>query len=177
MSLRLHDLHFRAGGQDILRGVSLHARRGEVYGFLGHNGAGKTTAMRIVLGLLRPRAGRVTVDGFDALRYPREARARIGGLIEAPGFYREWSGIKNLRAFARLRGLGFRAAKREAERLFERVGLEHAGNKRCGYYSQGMRQRLGLAQALIGSPEYLLLDEPTNGLDPEAIHDLREVGS
>jgi ABC-2 type transport system ATP-binding protein len=173
MSLRLHELRYRAGGQEILKGISLHARRGEVYGFLGHNGAGKTTAMRLVLGLLRPAAGTIEVDGFDARRAPREARARLGGLIEAPGFYREWSGVANLRAFARLRGLGFRESRVEAERCFERVGLAEAGRKRFGHYSQGMRQRLGIAQALLGSPPYLLLDEPTNGLDPEAIHELR----
>ncbi|MBL8896596.1 MAG: ATP-binding cassette domain-containing protein, partial [Planctomycetes bacterium] len=173
MSLRLHDVRYRAGGQEILKGVSLHARRGEVYGFLGHNGAGKTTAMRLVLGLLRPASGAIEVDGFDAARHPREARARLGGLIEAPGFYREWSGVANLRAFARLRGLGFRDAREEAERCFERVGLAYAGRKRFGVYSQGMRQRLGIAQALLGAPPYLLLDEPTNGLDPEAIHELK----
>jgi ABC-type multidrug transport system ATPase subunit/ABC-type transport system involved in multi-copper enzyme maturation permease subunit len=174
-ALRLCGIEKRFRRHAALRGVSLHVRRGDCYGFLGHNGAGKTTALRIALGLIRPDAGRVLVDGFDAARHPREARARQGGLIETPGFYAWMSGRKNLALLGRLSGLPGREAKRESERLLEAVGLSHAGDRRVGGYSQGMRQRLGIAQALLGDPGLVLLDEPMNGLDPEGIEEFRRL--
>jgi len=136
---------------------------------------GKTSALRIALGLLHPQRGTVSVDGFDARRHPREARARMGGLIEVAGFYGELGGRSNLRLLARLRGLTRRDAAREADRVLELVGLRAQAAKHVHAYSQGMRQRLGIAQALLGRPRYVLLDEPTNGLDPEGIHDLRQL--
>ncbi len=175
MSLRLHSLTHRYGSHQSLRGISLHVRDGDCYGFLGHNGAGKTTALRIALGLMRPISGSVIVDGVDALRDPREARARMGGLIEVPGFYLDASGRHNLVELGRLQGMGRAAARADADRLLDLVGLEAAAGRRVGGYSQGMRQRLGLAQALLGGPGYVLLDEPTNGLDPQGIADLRAV--
>ena len=175
MSLRLLSVSRRFGRQHALDDLSLHVRRGDCYGFLGHNGAGKTTALRILLGLMRPHAGRALVDGFDVRQHPREARARMGGLVEVPGFHPGANGMSNLRALARLGGLDATAARRECERVLELVGLEHAGSKAVRAYSQGMRQRLGLAQALLGQPPYVLLDEPTNGLDPEGISDFRDI--
>ena len=175
MSLELRSVSRRFGSQLALDRVSMHVREGDAYGFIGHNGAGKTTAMRIALGLQRPDEGRVVVDGFDAARFPREARTRMGALIEAPGFQPGWSGTKNLAELARLQGFARAAARIEAGRWIERVGLAHAGPKPVQAYSQGMRQRLGIAQALLGSPRYVLLDEPTNGLDPEGIADVKEL--
>lgn len=175
MSLVLEGLSLRLGGHPVLDGVSLDVRRGDCYGLLGHNGAGKTTAMRIALGLTRADAGRVVVDGFDAARHPREARARMGALIESPGFHAALSGRENLRLLARLRGLGRAEASAEADRRLAEVGLAHAASKAAGAYSQGMRQRLGIAQALLGGPRIVLLDEPSNGLDPEGIGEIRAL--
>src|SRR5262245_12183043 len=158
MTLRLDSVTRRFGAHVALDAVSLHVRRGDCYGFLGHNGAGKTTAMRIALGLDRPQRGRVLVDGFDARDHPREARARMGGLIEQPGFHGHLSGTTNLVLLARLSAMDRGAARTEASRLLEAVGLAHAGSKPVRAYSQGMRQRLGIAQALLGRPAIVLLD-------------------
>jgi ABC-2 type transport system ATP-binding protein len=175
MSLQLISLTRRFGAQLALDGVSIHVRKGDCYGFIGHNGAGKTTAMRIALGLQFPDSGRVIVDGFDAREHPREARARMGGLIEVPGFQPGFDAARNLAWLARLQGLSRADARREAARSIELVGLAHAGAKPVQEYSQGMRQRLGIAQALLGKPSYVLLDEPTNGLDPQGIAEMRVI--
>jgi ABC-2 type transport system ATP-binding protein len=175
MALRLISVTRRFGRALALDGVSLHVRPGDCYGFLGHNGAGKTTSMRVALGLERPDAGRVVVDGFDAAEFPREARARMGGLVETPGFHGHLGGAANLVLLARLQGLDGPEARREAVRLLDAVGLAGAGTKAVRNYSQGMRQRLGIAQALLGSPKVVLLDEPMNGLDPEGIEEVRRL--
>ncbi len=174
-SLRLVDVSKRFGKHRALGGISLHVRQGDCYGFLGHNGAGKTTAMRIALGLVRPDSGRVIVDGFDARRHAREARARMGGLVEQAGFHGSFTARANLQLLTGLQGLSGRAARAECDRVLELVGLEAAAERRVRGFSQGMRQRLGVAQALLGRPSYLLLDEPTNGLDPEGIQELRAL--
>jgi len=175
MSLQLLSLTRRFGAQLALDGVSVHVRKGDCYGFIGHNGAGKTTAMRIALGLQFADAGRVIVDGFDASTHPREARARMGGLIEVPGFHPGFDAARNLVWLAQLQGMSRADARREAARSIELVGLAHAGAKPVQEYSQGMRQRLGIAQALLGKPSYVLLDEPTNGLDPQGIAEMRAI--
>ncbi|MHC4161366.1 MAG: ABC transporter ATP-binding protein, partial [Planctomycetota bacterium] len=175
MSLHLERLTHRFGRHAALRDVSLHVRRGDCYGLIGHNGAGKTTALRAALGLLIPQEGRIVVDGFDAASHPREARARMGGLVERPGFHGHWSGEHNLFALGQLAGMSRTDARRGARELFSRVGLAHAGQRRVRGYSQGMRQRLGVAQALLNDPPYVLLDEPTNGLDPEGVAEMRAL--
>src|SRR4029078_572273 len=123
MSLELVGVTKRFGAQVALDHVSLKVEDGDCYGFIGHNGAGKTTAMRIALGLQRADEGRVIVAGFDAAKFPREARARMGGLIEVPGFQGGGSGTKNLAELARLQGMTRADARREAARWVERVGL------------------------------------------------------
>src|SRR6185503_7924079 len=175
MSLQLLSVTRRFGEQLALDTVSLHVRRGDCYGLIGHNGAGKTTAMRVALGLMRPDAGEVRVDGFGALQQPREARARRGGLIETPGFHGHLDAAENLFLLARLQGLSRVEARRESARLLGLTGLAEVGRKRVRAFSQGMRQRLGIAQALLGRPAYVLLDEPTNGLDPEGMADVRAL--
>ena len=175
MGLQLVSVTRRFGEQLALDSVSIHVRPGDCYGFIGHNGAGKTTAMRIALGLQRPDAGRVIVDGFDAHEHPREARARMGGLIEMPGFQPGLDAAENLALLARLQGLSRASARGEVARLLELVGLAHTGRKPVQAFSQGMRQRLGIAQALLGKPAYVLLDEPTNGLDPQGIAEMRAM--
>jgi ABC-2 type transport system ATP-binding protein len=175
MVLELIDVSRAYGAQRALDGVSIHVRRGDCYAFIGHNGAGKTTAMRVALGLDQGFEGRVRIDGFDAREHPREARARMGGLIEVPGFHGTLDGASNLSFLAQLQGLSRTEARREANRLVELVGLTHAGSKPVAAYSQGMRQRLGIAQALIGRPMCVLLDEPTNGLDPQGIAEMQAL--
>jgi ABC-2 type transport system ATP-binding protein len=173
--LELHEVSRRYGAQLALDRLSLHVRDGDLYGFLGHNGAGKTTAMRIVLGLVPASSGTVRVDGFDAARHPKEARARLGGLIEVPGFHGHVAARENLLWLARVQGLSRREAGVEADRLLGVVGLAHTGAKPVQAFSHGMRQRLDIAQALLGSLRYVLLDEPMNWLDPEGIAEVRDV--
>lgn len=175
MALELAGLHKHFGAQHALDGVSLRVAPGEIAAFVGHNGSGKTTAMRIALGLSRAEQGSVFVDGFDARVHVREARARLAGLVEMPGFHARWSARAELESLARLGGLDATRARAAADLALERVGLDPAEKKAVGSYSQGMRQRLGLAQALIASPRYLVLDEPLNGLDPEAVVELRTL--
>jgi ABC-type multidrug transport system ATPase subunit len=159
----------RYGDRLAVDGVGLTVRRGEVYGFLGPNGAGKTTTLRMLLGLVRPTGGEATVLG----RPPGApgALARIGALVEGPGFYPYLSGRDNLRVLARYAGLDDVAV----EAALELVDLAGRGSDRFRSYSLGMKQRLGVAAALLGRPELLILDEPTNGLDPAGMADMREL--
>jgi ABC-2 type transport system ATP-binding protein len=161
----------RYGDRLAVDDVNLTVRRGEVYGFLGPNGAGKTTTLRMLLGLIRPSRGTATVLGHQ----PGDpaATGRIGALIEGPGFYPYLSGRDNLRVLARYRGL----ALDEVERALARVDLTDRGADRFRSYSHAMKQRLGVAAALLGRPDLLVLDEPTNGLDPAGRHDMRQLVS
>ncbi len=149
--------------------VSMTVGRGEVYGFLGPNGAGKTTTLRMVLGLIGPTAGSATVLGRSAGE--SAITARIGALIEGPGFYPYLSGRDNLRTMARYRGL----PDAVADAALERVGLADRGKDKFKSYSLGMKQRLGVAAALMGDPDVVVLDEPTNGLDPAGMADMRAL--
>ena len=149
--------------------VSLTVRRGEVYGFLGPNGAGKTTTLRMILGLIRPTSGSATVLGKRA--GTAEVNARIGALVEGPGFYPYLSGRDNLRVMARYRGL----SETVVDQALERVDLGSRGGDKFKSYSLGMKQRLGVASALMGDPDLVVLDEPTNGLDPAGMVDMRRL--
>ncbi|MAL58195.1 MAG: ABC transporter ATP-binding protein, partial [Brevundimonas sp.] len=140
-----------------------------VYGVLGRNGAGKTTTMKMLTGLLRPSSGVARVCGVDVVKDRRGAARKIGALLEAHGFYGHLSGRENLDLTRRLLGL----ATTEVDRVLDVVDMTRDGGRRVGDYSLGMRQRLGIARALLGSPPVLMLDEPTNGLDPDGIADMR----
>ena len=151
--------------------VSLHVQRGSIYGFLGPNGAGKSTTMKMLLGLTAPTKGSFTIDGKhfpnDRLKILRE----IGSFIEAPSFYANLTGWENLDVIRRILGLG----QNTVEDALELVGLSEFGDRLAKKYSLGMKQRLGLAGALLGRPPILILDEPTNGLDPSGIHEIRNL--
>lgn len=147
--------------------VSMTVNRGEVYGFLGPNGAGKTTTLRMLLGLIRPTAGSASVLDRPA----GLPESRVGALIEGPGFHPYLSGHDNLRTLARFRGF----ADSEVDRVLDQVDLADRGGDRYKGYSLGMKQRLGVAAALMGDPELIVLDEPTNGLDPAGMADMRAL--
>lgn len=152
-------------------GVNLHIPKGTVYGFLGPNGAGKSTTMKMFLGLTKPTSGSFSVD---SMKYPENRVAilkKVGSFIEAPAFYGNLSGEENLEIVSKILGL----PKSSVSEALELVGLTQYRKRLAKKYSLGMKQRLGLASALIGRPPILILDEPTNGLDPVGIHEIRTL--
>jgi len=159
----------RYGRRLAVDGVSLEVPAGVVAGFIGPNGAGKTTTMAMLLGLVRPTAGSATVLGAD-IRDPASYLGRVGALIEAPAFWPGLTGVQNLRALAVLGGHD----ESRIPKALALAGLEARGSDRFGEYSFGMKQRLGIAAALLGDPALLVLDEPTNGLDPAGINEMRD---
>lgn len=158
--LRVNNVSKKAKDFQILNKVSFELGSGEITGLIGPNGAGKTSIMKILVGLTRNYTGEVDLSGVRD----------IGCMIETPNFYSYNTGYQNLMYFAGLNGVG----KKKVEELLELLGLKGAANKNVKAYSLGMRQRLGIAQALLKDPDVLVLDEPTNGLDPEGIHEVRE---
>ena len=165
-----HGLTKRYGRRTAVDGLDLSVPRGVVAGFIGANGAGKTTTLRMLLGLVRPTAGTATVLGND-LSEPASYLPKVGALIEAPTFYPGLSGERNLRVQTTLGGL----PEHRIPEVLDVVGLTGRGGDAYKSYSLGMKQRLGIASALLGAPELLVLDEPTNGLDPTGIREMREL--
>lgn len=153
-------------------GISLSLKKGEIYGFLGQNGAGKTTTIRMIMGLIKPTSGRIELFGKDAESSRKSAFERIGSMIEIPGFYTNLTAVENLDIHRRMMGMG---NKESIEESLEQAGLLDARNKRVKNFSLGMKQRLGIARALLHHPELLILDEPTNGLDPAGIKEVRQL--
>src|SRR3989442_467699 len=165
-----HSLTKRYGsGVLAVDSVDMSVRRGEVYGFLGPNGAGKTTTLRMLVGLIRPTSGTATVAGCA----PGDPKglARIGSLIESPGFYPYLSGRENLRVVADVASVN----RKRVEEVLDIVELSSRAGRKFGTYSTGMKQRLGVAAALLKDPELLILDEPTNGLDPQGMAEMRKL--
>lgn len=148
--------------------INIHIKKGDIYGFIGKNGAGKTTTMKLILGLIYPTEGEITLFGSNNLDKQRQ---KIGSLIEAPGLYKNCTAYENMKRFSLLYG----GTDKEIKELLEIVGLGNTGNRLAGNFSLGMRQRLGIAIALLGNPELLILDEPINGLDPAGIKEIRET--
>jgi ABC-2 type transport system ATP-binding protein len=174
------DLHkaYRRGfwarrGQAALQGVSFAVPRGEVFALLGHNGAGKTTTMKAILGLVRLERGRIEIGGVDARR--PEARARVGYLPESPSFHDNLTARELLDFHGRLCGLDGATRRRRIKSCLEDVGMAEYATRRVGACSKGMKQRIGLAQALLGEPELLILDEPQSGLDPQGRRQVRDI--
>ncbi|MCD8262018.1 MAG: ABC transporter ATP-binding protein [Bacteroides sp.] len=156
-------------------GLDLTIRKGEIFGLLGPNRAGKSTTILMMLGLTEPTAGTVTVGGVNAVTHPIEVKRKVGYLPEDVGFYDDRTGLDNLLYTAGLNGIPAQEAYDRACELLKRVGLENETDKKCDKYSRGMRQRLGLADVLIKSPEIIILDEPTSGIDPSGVREFIEL--
>ena len=162
----------RFGPRLAVDALTLDVPRGQIFGLLGHNGAGKSTTIGMLLGQVFADAGTLTINGYDVYAERARALERVGAIFETPGFYDYLSGATNLRIFCQYTGRVEEARFREVVRL---VGLEERIHDKVAYYSHGMRQRLALAQALLPHPELLILDEPSEGLDPEGIHEIRHL--
>jgi ABC-2 type transport system ATP-binding protein len=171
-ALSTHGLSKSYGSRPAVRNLDLEVRRGEVFGFLGPNGAGKTTTIRMALGLVRPTSGSVEILGRDVRRHGGRVLPKVGALVETPALYAYLSGRDNLRAFAGVLG-GVPASR--LDQVLELVGLAGRQRDRVRSYSLGMKQRLGVAVALLNDPDLLLLDEPANGLDPAGIVEMRDL--
>ena len=159
------------GEQTVVNSVNIHVKQGQIYGLLGRNGAGKTTIMKMILGLTDITSGEVDVFGQNIKGREKRVYPRIGAIIETPGFYPNLTGTENLEIFAKLRGT---AAPNAVKNALEIVGLPYRDKKLFSKYSLGMKQRLGIANAILHDPELLILDEPTNGLDPIGIAEVRD---
>lgn len=163
--------HFR----DIkaVENLSFTVKEGQVYGFLGQNGAGKSTTIRMLLTLIQPTSGSIDIFGMDLQRHRKEILRQVGAIIERPDLYKYLTALENLRIFATMSGIKI-SGKKLMDQL-AMVGLEQRANSKVKTYSQGMKQRLGIATALVHDPKLIILDEPTNGLDPQGIADIRNL--
>jgi len=172
IALQTEGITKRFGAHTAVDGLTITVERGDIYGFLGPNGAGKSTTLRMLLGLVRPTSGVIKYpvrgSGWEYLK----ARTRVGAIIETPAFYENFSGRRNLELLASLSG---GVQSKRVEEVLEIVDLRDRARDPVKVYSYGMRQRLGIAQALLPTPELIILDEPTNGLDPQGIHETREL--
>jgi len=169
--LKVKGLRKSFSGTEALKGVSFQVNKGEIYGLLGHNGAGKSTTLGIILGMVAAGEGYVEIGGVNVEKEHQKALSKVGAIFESPAFYDYMSGWDNLRVLV---GLGGLFSSAEAKEVVDGVGLAERIHSKVGTYSHGMRQRLALAQALLPAPEILLLDEPTDGLDPEGIKWFRD---
>jgi len=170
--IRIEQLSKKFRGRAALHQVSFEVQRGEIFGLLGHNGAGKSTTFGILLGQVFPDHGEAFIDGISVQQHRAKALRRVGAIFETPGFYDYLSGWENLEIFAAYSG---HVPRSELEAAVHTVGLQGRIHDPVRAYSHGMRQRLALAQALVPSPQAVLLDEPTEGLDPQGIHEMREL--
>lgn len=171
-AIEAQQLSKRFGSLVAVDGIDLRVDEGHVFGFLGPNGAGKTTTMRMLLGLVAPTHGDVRIFGRDLRHDFKRAIAPVGALIEGAAFYPFLSARRNLDLFA---GISGRRDRAQRERVLEQVGLVRRADERVSGFSQGMRQRLGIALALLETPRLLVLDEPTNGLDPQGSREIRDL--
>ena len=173
--IELTGLTKKYGDFTAVNDLNLQIRKGEIFGLLGPNGAGKSTTILMMLGLTEPTTGSVKVCDIDSTTHPIEVKRKVGYLPEDVGFYEDMTGIENLVYTAALNGIRRKEAREKAERLLDRIGLVKEADKKAGKYSKGMRQRLGLADVLIKSPEVIILDEPTSGIDPAGVQEFIEL--
>jgi len=172
VALQTENLTKRFGARTAVDRLTIVVERGDIYGFLGPNGAGKSTTLRMLLGLVRPTSGLIKFPVRASTWEYLKARSRVGAIIETPAFYENLSGRRNLQLLASLSG---GVEKKRVEQVLEIVDLRDRAADPVKVYSYGMRQRLGIAQALLPTPELIILDEPTNGLDPQGIQQTREL--
>lgn len=168
--VQLQNLSKTIRGKQLIQQLNIDLYPGQITGFLGPNGAGKTTTIRMMTGLMKPTEGKVLIDGLSLQEHYEEAISKVGVIVENPEMYKFMSGYKNLLHFARMHK---NVTKERIQEVVQQVGLEHRIHEKVSTYSLGMRQRLGLAQALLHRPKFLILDEPTNGLDPAGIREFR----
>lgn len=170
--VELQNVTKKIKGKTIIDNLSFSVRRGEIYGFLGPNGAGKTTTIRMMVGLISMTSGNIVIEGHNIRTDRSKAMAHVGAIVENPELYKFMTGRKNLQHFIRMSGKPI--TEQRIQEIVKLVDLENALDKKVKTYSLGMRQRLGVAQALLHNPSILILDEPTNGLDPSGIRELRD---
>ncbi|EGW39569.1 ABC transporter ATP-binding protein [Desulfosporosinus sp. OT] len=170
--LELNNLRKTIKGKEIVKGVNLTLYPSQIFGFLGPNGAGKTTTIRMIVGLIKPTEGSVTICGYSVAHDFVKALSNVGCIIESPDMYKYLTGMENLLQFA---AMDKKISRQRIKDVVEMVGLQHRVNDKVNTYSLGMRQRLGIAQAIIARPKLLILDEPTNGLDPAGITEFRNL--
>lgn len=170
--LKCENLHKKIGKKEILKGISLELNEGDILGFIGPNGAGKTTTIKLILGLQSITSGKVFINDFDVEKDFEKAIAKVGSIVENPDLYMYMSGYDNLKLISNLYK---NVDKKRIDEVVKLVGLENRIHDKVSKYSLGMRQRLGVAQAILHKPTLLILDEPTNGLDPEGIKSMREL--
>ena len=172
-TLQITNLSKKIGNKKIIKNVSIEVKKGEIFGLLGPNGAGKTTIIRMIVGLIKRDNGSVIINGHDLDQSFELALNEVGAIVETPVFYDYMSGMKNLMNYARM-SLKDNISIERVNKVVKLVQLENSIHEKVKKYSLGMRQRLGVAQALLHNPSLLILDEPTNGLDPKGIKDFRE---
>ena len=170
--LSVNNITKRIGKKEIIKGVSFHIDEGEIFGFLGPNGSGKSTTLRMIVGLLRPTSGSISICGHSITKSFTKAMSNVGCIIEEPDLYSYATGMKNLEMIGYM---SKNISRKDIMNAVELVGMEKRIGDKVSTYSRGMKQRLGLAQALLHNPRLLVLDEPTNGLDPQGIFEFREM--
>ncbi len=170
--LELANLRKTIKGKEIVKGVNLTLNPSQIFGFLGPNGAGKTTTIRMIVGLIKPTEGSVTICGYSVAHNFVKALSNVGCIIESPDMYKYLTGMENL---LQLAAMDKKISKQRINDVVEMVGLQHRVNDKVDTYSLGMRQRLGIAQAIMARPKLLILDEPTNGLDPAGMTEFRKL--
>lgn len=170
--LSINNLNKSFGSKQIIKNASFDVYAGEIFGFLGPNGSGKTTTIKMIMGFLYPDSGDITICGYNVKKNYEKAMNLVGGIVENPEMYKEMTGLQNLQMYGRLHD---GVTKERIKEVAEIVGMQSRVNERLKKYSLGMKQRIGLAQAILHKPRLLILDEPTNGLDPAGIKELRDI--
>ncbi len=170
--LKIENLKKNFGNIEAVKNVNLEVYKGDIFGFLGPNGAGKSTTIRMILGLIKPNQGNIKIDGLDINKDYKKALNRVGTIVETPNFYEYLTGYENLKLQANL----YKNISRiDIKQILKKVGLKERKDNKVSTYSVGMKQRLGLARALLNNPELVILDEPTSGLDPQGQKEIREL--